>query len=158
MSHDTSMTLVRSFDVPIERVYAAWTDPELVRRWLLPNSCVARDAKTHARHGERYWIHGVGADGSEYEISGEYLEVLPNRRIVKTWSYEGPAARLPAKPTRVHAEFEKTPAGSGTELTIRHEVPGRPNLIRLRQSWTECLDGLQALLDELPPAGGPNGR
>ena len=40
---DAYLTLRRVIDAPVERVYAAWTDPELLRRWLAPgNAAVVR--------------------------------------------------------------------------------------------------------------------
>ena len=32
----TDLTLRRVIDAPVQRVYAAWTDPELLRQWLAP--------------------------------------------------------------------------------------------------------------------------
>ncbi len=36
MTAPTSVTIVRTFACPIDEVFAAWTDPALLRRWLAP--------------------------------------------------------------------------------------------------------------------------
>ncbi len=40
----TELTLRRVTDAPIQRVYAAWTDPELPKQWLAPGNAVASRA------------------------------------------------------------------------------------------------------------------
>ena len=37
-----TLSIVRDFDAPPDRVFRAWTDPELVVRWLGPNSIETR--------------------------------------------------------------------------------------------------------------------
>lgn len=47
----TDLTLTRSFDAPAAAVYAAWTDPELVRRWWGPSGFTCPIAEMDARVG-----------------------------------------------------------------------------------------------------------
>ena len=149
MAHeDTSITLVRSFDVPIARMFSAWVDPHLMRAWLSPRSCLIRDIEAQARAGGLYRISLTDARGDHRVTRGEYIEVVPNTRIAKTWMTERPGAALRDDPTKLVVEFRKTPAGAGTEITRRHEgiAPGVPQA-RVRQRWTECLDRLEEMFD-----------
>jgi uncharacterized protein YndB with AHSA1/START domain len=44
------------------------------------------------RPGGKWGSEGIGADGKEFYVEGEYLEVEPRRLLVHTWkgSYNGP--------------------------------------------------------------------
>jgi uncharacterized protein YndB with AHSA1/START domain len=44
------------------------------------------------RPGGKWRSDGIGADGKEFYVEGEYLEVEPRRLLVHTWkgSYNGP--------------------------------------------------------------------
>jgi uncharacterized protein YndB with AHSA1/START domain len=88
---DTDVPLVRitrEFDAPVDKVFRAHTDPELVRQWLGPRDLemtVERyDCRTggsyryeHRRGDESYWFHGC------------FHEVRPSELIVQTFTFEG---------------------------------------------------------------------
>ena len=53
MAEDThSITLTRTFRAPRERVFAAWTDPETMQRWMVRGKCT--DAEVDLRVGGAY--------------------------------------------------------------------------------------------------------
>ena len=45
------LTLHRLIDAPVEEVYAAWTEPEMLRRWLAPGSAKVVRAVAEATVG-----------------------------------------------------------------------------------------------------------
>ncbi len=49
---------------------------------------------------------------------GEYVEVVPHRRIVFTWGWEGDGSPLPPGASTV--EISLTPDGEGTIVRLRH--------------------------------------
>src|SRR5436190_1692376 len=85
-----SITIVRTFAAPAAEVFAAWTDPALLLQWLAPDPCRLLEATADARVGGRYRLVVVTPAGDLHVTSGEYQEVVPGRRLVKTWVYEGP--------------------------------------------------------------------
>lgn len=157
MAHeDTSITLVRSFDVPIARMFSAWVEPQLMREWFSPRSCLIRDIEAQARTGGLFRISVTDSRGDHRVTRGEYLEVVPNLRIAKTWMTERPGVPPRDGPTKLIIEFQKTPAGAGTEITLRHEgIPTGVLQARVRQRWSECLDRLEEFFDG---AGNGNGH
>ena len=50
------LTLRRVIDAPVQRVYAAWTDPELLRQWLAPGNAVASRAVADVAVGGAFLI------------------------------------------------------------------------------------------------------
>ena len=89
MTAPASVTIVRTFASPVAEVFTAWTDPALLRRWLAPDPWQVLEASADARPGGRYRIVVIDAEGDRHVTSGEYREVVPGKRLVKTWVYEG---------------------------------------------------------------------
>jgi uncharacterized protein YndB with AHSA1/START domain len=86
---DETILITREFDAPRHLVYRAWTTPELVRRWWSANRGEMTVAEIDLRVGGK-WRYVMVADGGfEVAFHGEYLEIVPNERIVSTEVYEG---------------------------------------------------------------------
>ncbi len=81
--------IVREFDAPVERVFRAHVDPELVVQWLGPRRLRMRLEQWDMRRGGSYRYVHVDEDGSEYGFHGVFHEVRPHDRIVQTFTYEG---------------------------------------------------------------------
>jgi uncharacterized protein YndB with AHSA1/START domain len=86
---DEQILITREFDAPADLVFKAWTTPELVKRWWHANRGEATIAEIDLRVGGK-WRYVMVADGGfEVGFHGEYLEIVPNERIVSTEVYEG---------------------------------------------------------------------
>jgi len=79
---DREIVVTRWFDAPPRLVFEAWSNPELFRRWWLPNSMgmTLRSCEMDVRTGGSYRL-GFG-DGMDF--FGTYLEVTPPSLIVWT--------------------------------------------------------------------------
>ena len=83
------ITIVRDFAAPAERVFRAWTDPDLVVRWMGPNSTEMRIDRWRAVTGGDY-RYTVAQDGQEVAaFFGSFHEVRPSERLVWTFTWEG---------------------------------------------------------------------
>jgi uncharacterized protein YndB with AHSA1/START domain len=87
---DREVKVVRSFKAPRALVYRAWTEPDLVRRWLLgPPGWSMPVCEMDVRPGGCFrWRWHNDGDGSEFGFSGTFREVQPDSRIVHTEAYE----------------------------------------------------------------------
>ena len=88
----------RSFRAPRSLVYRAYTDPQLVRRWMLgPPGWSMPVCEMDVRVGGRFqWRWRSDESGQEFGFSGEFREVQPPATIVHTEAYEPGAAGEPA--------------------------------------------------------------
>ncbi|MGW0916563.1 SRPBCC family protein [Streptomyces sp. NPDC002784] len=84
-----TILLVREFDAPPERVFRAYTDPDLVLQWLGPRRLTMRIVQWDARSGGSYRYVHCEDDGTEYGFRGVFHEVRPNERIVQTFAFDG---------------------------------------------------------------------
>jgi uncharacterized protein YndB with AHSA1/START domain len=110
-----SLTIKRRFKAPPAKVYAAWTDPEKVKGWMGPGEVKAKSAESDLRVGGRYrWVM-VAPSGQELDVCGVYREIVPNEKLVFTWSW----LSAPERESLVTVLLK--PDGDGTLLTLTHE-------------------------------------
>jgi uncharacterized protein YndB with AHSA1/START domain len=141
-----SLTIVRTFAAPVSEVFAAWTDPALIREWLAPAPCTLLEVAADARVGGRYRLVVVSPAGELHVTSGEYRELVPDRRLVKTWVYEGPNFGGASYPTLLTVDFRATGPDS-TEITLRQDQLLTPqDRAGNREGWRLCFQKLDALL------------
>ena len=97
--------------------------------------------ETDVRVGGRYHFVMKSPDGEEHDVSGVYREVTLHRRLVYTWAWKS----TPERESLVTVELRA--AGSGTELTLKHEqffdAAARD---RHQHGWDGCVGRLERLL------------
>lgn len=100
--------------VPPARVFQALTTEELTKWWGADDQYRTTGFSIDLRPGGKWRSEGRGADGSDFHVEGEVLELDPPKRLVQTWkpSWEsGP-------PTTIVYTLE--PIEAGTRVTVRH--------------------------------------
>ena len=84
---DRELVITRLIDAPREKVFKAWTTPELLVQWFTPKPWQTVRAETDVRPGGSSLIVMRGPDGTEFPNRGVYLEVIPNEKLVFTDAY-----------------------------------------------------------------------
>jgi uncharacterized protein YndB with AHSA1/START domain len=140
-----SLALNRSYPVGPEKVWRAWTDPEALKRWWGPGPDEPVSlAQLDVRVGGRFRIVFGGPQGNDHEVQGVYREVVPNRKLVFTWSWP---RTTPERESVVTIVFKA--AGSGTELDFRHEQLFDESVRDgHKRGWTGALDKLEQYLQQ----------
>ena len=78
----------REFDAPVEKLFRAHTEAELVKQWLGPRRLTMTVDRFDAVTGGGYRYHHHDEHGT-YSFYGSFHEVRPNTRIVQTFTFEG---------------------------------------------------------------------
>ena len=107
---DLGFTLDRTYAAAPERVYAHFTDPELMAGWFCPNPAQPTTCDLDVRPGGM-WRVAMG----EWVVGGSYVEVEPPTRLVFTFDW----AHDDDPPTTVTIQI--TPHGDGARLVLAHE-------------------------------------
>lgn len=138
----SAIVMTRTIESTPDDVFAAWTEPAMLRRWLAPPPCRVAQAEVDPRIGGRYRIVVADPSGGTHVTSGEYLEFEPGKRLVKTWIYEGP----PRSESVVTVDFREIAPGV-TELTLRHDrLMVSSDRAKVGSGWVLCLDELESAL------------
>lgn len=149
MSNRTAaIRITRRLELAPERVFRAWLDPRLAKVWLFataarPMTSVAIDPRVAGafRLVDR-------ADREPITYSGEYLEIVPPRRLAFTLSAE----HHPRAVTRVRVEI--VPLAKGCDLTVTNEDVPPLYARRTEARWMGILYGLEQTLRAGDPTPG----
>lgn len=67
----------RSFDAPVELVWAAWTEADILDQWWAPKPWKARTKSMDFREGGSWLYAMVGPNNEEHWAKQEYLSIQP---------------------------------------------------------------------------------
>ena len=148
------LVLTRIIDASPEKVFDAWTRPELLRQWFVPKPWTIAAAELDVRTGGASHIVMRAPDGTEFPNHGVYLEVVRNRRLVFTDAYT--EAWVPSAKPFMTASVDLEDLGGKTRYTARarhwskedreaHEKMG------FHEGWSICAEQLAALIEPRTP-------
>ena len=78
----------RDFDAPLDDVYRAWSEPELVARWLGPRRYEMVIEEYDVRTGGS-WAYEHKAGDEAYGFRGVFHDVTPGKSITQTFEFAG---------------------------------------------------------------------
>lgn len=136
--------LHRVFAASPEKLFKAFTDADAMASWLPPYGFVCKVHSMDLKVGGTYKMSFTNfTTGSSHSFGGEYLEIIPNKRLKYTDQFDDP--NLPGQIITT-IEFKK--ALGGTEFFATQE--GIPEIIPTEMcylGWQESLDKLKRLVE-----------
>jgi uncharacterized protein YndB with AHSA1/START domain len=144
MSNPIKVTVKKKFNVPAEKVFDAWLDPNWLNRWMFGPEI--RDEKIITlendpkKDGQFFYV--VERDGDIINHMGTYREVQRPNRLVFTWGVDVEAG----DESVVTIDIESTE--NGCQLTLVHEMDPKwaEYADRTQEGWTFMMDKLNVLL------------
>ena len=151
--NDNQLVLGRIIDAPVEQVYRGWTDPVMMKKWFAPRPWTTPRVVMDVRPGGGTLVVMADENGTEYPNPGQYLEVVPNRKLVFTDAF-APGWVPTGQPFMVaEVTFEPLPGGKTkyvaramhwtAEAKAQHEAMG------FHTGWGACADQLAELLPSI---------
>ena len=90
---DREVVVTRTYDVPARLLFEAWSKPEHLVKWFGPVGWPLTLCEVDFRMGGRFRFAMTGPSGQQNTpFGGEYLEIVPNRKIVFDNAFEAPGA------------------------------------------------------------------
>ena len=116
---DTHVVVTRRFAALPELVYRAHTEAALIQKWMLgPAGWTMPTCISDARPGGKMRYEWSDGKGRGFYLTGEYIELIPSRRIVHVERIHMPDA---SPDNHVETVFAKD--GTGTLMTMRMTLP-----------------------------------
>ena len=140
---DREIRIERVFDAPRERVFAVYTDPELIPEWWGPRDHPVVVDQMDVRPGGSWRFVMRDADSGP-GFRGTYREITPPERIVQTFEWEG----MPGYVSLETATFEDL--GDRTKVTtvsVFHKPEERDGM--LNSGMEHGMNDTFARLDEI---------
>jgi uncharacterized protein YndB with AHSA1/START domain len=139
---DDELLITRTFDAPASVLFALWSEPDHMKRWMGPANFTCPEAEIDFRIGGAYRVMIKSAEHGENWFGGIYREIARNKRLVFTfaWDNDGPSAGVE---TLVTITFEER---DGKTVQTFHQSPFLD--VERRDShvggWNEAFDKQQA--------------
>jgi uncharacterized protein YndB with AHSA1/START domain len=145
---DRELVLTRLIDAPREKLFRAWTDPELLKQWFAPLPYTTPVAELDVRPGGSSLVVMRAPDGQDMPNRGVYLEVVTNERLVFTDAYTK-AWEPSQKPfMTVILTFEDEGGKTRYTARVRHWTVADREVhekMGFHVGWGICADQLAAL-------------
>jgi uncharacterized protein YndB with AHSA1/START domain len=167
MEENKKIIIERVFDASREKVWEAWTNPEIVKKWWGPEHFYAPSIKVDFRVGGKYIYAMHGPKGTEFDknmySAGEYKEIVPMEKLVVTDYFSDEngnkmSAQQQGLPDGMPSEmvvtvlFEEVENGK-TKLSIIYSPQSEEQYVAMNQSgmkegWGTSLDKMAAVLSK----------
>jgi uncharacterized protein YndB with AHSA1/START domain len=140
---DREIHVERIFDAPRDRVWRAFTDPELVAQWWGRGNRLVIERMEVERGG--HWRFVEHSAEGEHGFEGRYREVTPQERLVYTFEWDG----MPGHVIVETAAFEDLGDGRTRVVSdsLFHTTEERDGM--MGAGMQEGLDESYAALDRL---------
>ncbi len=141
------LEIVRVIKASKQRVFDAWTQPQMIRRWAAPWAMEVQKAESDVRAGGSYTRTMFGSPGPGMEarsatIKGQYLRVEPYDLLSFTWQ----ADFAPGQDCVVTISLKEVEGG--TEMTLVHEgFTDKATSEGFTRGWGSVLDKLQQMFE-----------
>ncbi len=126
-----AVTIERTFDAPVVKVWKALTDVDQMREWYF-------DLKEFKPEAGFEFEFTIEHEGNSYHHLCKVTEVIPQKKIAYTWRYKG-------EPGDSLVTIKLTPEGEKTRLKLTHTgietFPKTPAYARknFEQGWTAII-------------------
>jgi len=111
---EREVTITRTFDAPARLLFEAYSKPEHIKRWFGPKGWPVTMCEMDFCVGGKFRFAMTGPSGKQNTpFGGEYLDIVPNRKIVYDNGFESEGAGRMV----VTVTFDELEGGK-TKLTI----------------------------------------
>jgi uncharacterized protein YndB with AHSA1/START domain len=139
---DTTITLSRTLNSNIEKVFDAWVTSEALTKWMAPSDTfTTKVLELDARPKGRYRIAMTEPDGKVHTVFGVYETIDRPNKLVFSWEWENAES-----PNRSIVTIGLKRKGNQTELTLVHQGLATEDSVKHHeQGWNGCLGRLVAM-------------
>jgi uncharacterized protein YndB with AHSA1/START domain len=132
----TTLIVKKIINAPCQKVFDAWSKPEVIEKWFYPPEIYwSAAASNEFKVGGHYKLEMLKQDGVVYSHTGEYKEIIPNKKIVFTFNSNLVSNTL--------VTVELRAIENKTEITLTHELfPNEEMCARHQMGWEGCLENM----------------
>lgn len=139
-----SLELTRVLKATPDKVYAAWSDPAVLKQWFGPGDCTVIALDFEPEENRPYSISLATPDG-DLTVAGVFLKVEPNRHLEFSFQWQADPGEPEEAVTTVSVAFQAE--GQDTRLVLTHEGhPSQASSDRHEEGWTGSLANLEQAL------------
>lgn len=142
--------VVRDFDAPVEHVWRAWTEKELVDQWWAPKPWKANTQSMDFRAGGTWLYYMEGPDGSRHYCRADYETIVPNKSYTGLDAFCDENGNINTEFPRMHWQVLFTSSGGGTRVEVEITFASETDLETIiEMGFKEGFAAAHGNLDEL---------
>ena len=149
---NATVTASKDFAVTADILYRAWTEPDQLKQWWKPMGNQLTEVNNELKEGGviEYKFKPEGSE--DLVIRGQYLEVVPDEKLVYTWKWQVPDEAVNDSEYKLTVNFRSSDQGSSIQVT--QEDNSSPESIKPHQhGWDEALNHLSEFLESNKNSG-----
>lgn len=150
------LEITREFNVPVKRLFDAFTNSETLKAWWWPKGLYSDLVKIDFREGGKYFINMKGFDQGGGGMTGHFVEIVKNERIVMTDQFANEKGEaITAKEAKMAGEwpemgyitfdFYSVDENRSRFILSQEGIPNEMHKDCI-QGWTESFDKLEEYL------------
>lgn len=147
------LSLTRLIDASPDKLFRCWTEPKLMKQWFAPKPYTTPVAEVDLRPGGASRIVMQSPEGQDIPCPGQYLEIVPNRKIVATDAFIGDWVPREGAPFMTMVlTFEPEEGKTRYTAVVRHwseDDKKKHEEMGFHKGWGQCADQLEALAKTL---------
>ena len=144
------MHIERSFNAPIEKVWAAWTDSNILDQWWAPKPYKAKTKSMNFAEGGTWLYAMVGPDGSEMYCRADYEKIVPSESYTGIDAFCDENGKINEEFPRMHWDFRFESTGQGTMVKITISFASEADMAKIVElGFKEGFAAAHENLDEL---------
>ncbi|SHM54059.1 SRPBCC family protein [Cryptosporangium aurantiacum] len=146
----SQIVVTREFQAPRDLVFRAYTDPDLIPRWLGPRELTTKVTDYDVRDGGRYRYVHADPDGNEYAFRGVFHGTPTPDLTTQTFEYEGMPGHVALEAVTMTEVDGRTVVRT---LSSFQSVEDRDGIVEsgMETGIRDSDERLEALLAELQP-------
>lgn len=154
-SSEHDLRITRTFDAPIEKVWAAWTEQDQAKQWWSPKNLTTPYCSIDLRVGGKTLNCMRDPSGKEVWSTGTFLEIVPMEKLVFTDSFSDKDGNvvsstvygMPEIPLELLVTVTFKAEGGTTVVTLLHQgMAVDQHYAGANQGWNEMFDKLETIL------------
>lgn len=149
----TKLLVTRNINAPLDKVWRAWTEAELLDKWWGPKPWRAETKTMDFKNGG-FWMYAmVSPEGEKHWCRVDFHTVLPPHGFTSTSTFRDPAGNLAAGMPAMHWDTKFNAVGGATHVDVEISFDSAADLEQIvqmgfKEGFTMGLSNLDALMAE----------
>lgn len=152
-----TVAINRTFHLPLETLWKAWSHAESVKKWWGPKSYTCTHCSMDFKPGGKYLANMVDKDGKETWGTGTYKEIVLHKKIVMSDHFADSIGHIISPDevgmpgdwaTELTVTLEFKDKGDKTELSLRHDGIRASMHDDCEEAWQSSFDKLEENMKE----------
>jgi len=144
------ITVVREFDAPLEVVWKAWTDKEILDTWWAPKPWRAKTKTMDFREGGSWLYSMVGPDGTDAYCRVDFKTIVPNQSYTAEDAFCDEKGNVTNELPGMHWKNEFSATDTGTRVKVEITFGSEADMNKIvEMGFEEGFTSAHGNLDEL---------